>query len=59
MTVANDVRIKILNQINFGAFIKKIKIDTKEIKKNQKKFWEITEIILKGFEEMMRQFQEF
>ncbi len=29
--MANNICIKILNQINIGAFIKKIKIDTKEI----------------------------
>ncbi len=33
-TVPNNVCIKILNQINIGAFIKQIKIDTKEIFKN-------------------------
>ncbi len=54
--MANNVRIKILNRINIGAFINEIKIDTEEILKNQKKFWEIIEIILKSFEEMMRKF---
>ncbi len=46
-TVVNDVWIKILNQI---------KINNKEILKNQKTIWEITEIILKSFEEMKRKF---